>query len=71
MDSEAAITCQPCYYTHHHSVRGCGRHGSPSVVPCTELAGKATGNRDNYTDSAHQERLGCSSTACAAGYALC
>lgn len=55
MDSKAAITCQPCYYTHHHSVRGCGRHTSPLVMPCTVLAGKTTANRYNYTDTAHQE----------------
>lgn len=70
MDSKAAITCQPCYYTHHHSVHGCGRHASPLVVPCTVLAGKTTGNRNNYTDSAHQVCFGCSSTTCAAGYTL-
>lgn len=70
MDSKAAITCQPCYYTHHHSVRGCGRHTSPSVLRCTVLARRTTGNRYNYTDSAHQECFSCSSTTCAAGYTL-
>lgn len=49
MDSKAAITRQPCYYTHHHSARGRGCHASPLAVPWTAPAGKTTGNRYNYT----------------------
>lgn len=48
MDSEAAITCQPCYYTHYHSAPGHGCHASPLAVPWTAPAGKTTGNRYNY-----------------------
>ena len=70
MDSKAAITHQPCYYTHHHSLRGRGRHASPSAVLRTVLAGKTTGNRYNYTDGAHQRCFGCSPITCAAGYML-
>lgn len=70
MDSKAAITRQPCYYTHHHSVRGCGHHASPLAVPWSALAGKTTGNRYDYTGGAHQGCFGCSPITCASGYSL-
>lgn len=36
MDSQAAITCQPCYYTHHHSERGSATTPAPwrCLAPC-------------------------------------
>lgn len=48
MDSKAAITHQPYYYTHHHRAPGHGCHASPSVVPWILPAGKTTGNRYDY-----------------------